>query len=158
MRWDTESRTNGCSVSSWEDACVHGAEQLGGGWALGSKPARDGEPAIDGVSGEVLTSERRRSSRACEDDGARALAPSCDLSCPRRRRDGGLLELASAATHYRNRALCRTAKGRKRTTPPWPCAFSQSARQRAPGSFLPGKELCRAFWEKVTHGTVGCRA
>jgi hypothetical protein len=43
-------------------------------------------------------SERRRSSRACGDDGARALAPSCDLSCPRWRRDGWSLELASAAT------------------------------------------------------------
>jgi hypothetical protein len=39
-----------------------------------------------------------------------------------------------------------------------PCAFSQSARQRAPGSFLPGKELCRALWEKATHDTVCCRA
>jgi hypothetical protein len=47
---------------------------------------------------------------------------------------------------------------RWRTAPPLPCAFSQTARQRAPGSFLPGKELCRAFWEKATHGTVGCRA
>jgi hypothetical protein len=52
----------------------------------------------------------------------------------------------------------RTAKGRKRTAPPLPCAFSQSARQRAPGSFLPGKELCRALWEKATHSTVRCRA
>jgi hypothetical protein len=35
-----------CSASSWEDACIQSAEQLGRGWALGGKSARDGEPAI----------------------------------------------------------------------------------------------------------------
>jgi hypothetical protein len=29
---------------------------------------------------------------------------------------------------------------------------------KALGAFLPGKELCRALWEKATHGTVLCRA
>jgi hypothetical protein len=52
----------------------------------------------------------------------------------------------------------RTAKRVKRTVPPLPCAFCPSARQRAPDAFLPGKELCRALWEKTTHGTVLCHA
>jgi hypothetical protein len=70
----------------------------------------------------------------------------------------------SLATHhlihlvYATTGIAIFAVGRKRTAPPLPSAFSQSARQRAPGSFLPDKELCRALWEKATQGTFRCRA
>jgi hypothetical protein len=39
-----------------------------------------------------------------------------------------------------------------------PCAFCPSARQRAPGAFLPGKELCRALLKKgnTSHSSLPC--
>jgi hypothetical protein len=68
----------------------------------------------------------------------------------------------SLATHHLIHLVYATTgiaiKGTKTHSTAFAVRLFSKRTTKGAGGFLPGKELCRALWEKATHSTVLCRA